>query len=278
MAARSRRSSPARTRWWRCSCAHGYAQVTGQAQAVMVHVECGTQALGRRRPQRRQGRAFRCSIFAGALALHPGGRAARQPQRVHPVDPGRRRPARHRPRLHASTTTSSAPGSNIKQIVHRAHAVRPQRPEGPGLSHRRARGDGGGGRPGRDRPGDAGGRSRPPPLPPDAVAEIAAALARRAAAADRDLLSRPQPGRGARSSCGSASGSASACSNRCRTAMNYPHDDADVPGQPVEPAAPEPGAGRGRCRPRHRQRRALDPDRQPARRGGRASSTSTSIR
>jgi acetolactate synthase-1/2/3 large subunit len=28
------------------SAAHGYAQVTGEAQAVIVHVECGTQALG----------------------------------------------------------------------------------------------------------------------------------------------------------------------------------------------------------------------------------------
>src|SRR5262249_41680330 len=27
------------------SAAHGYAQVTGRAQAVLVHVECGTQAL-----------------------------------------------------------------------------------------------------------------------------------------------------------------------------------------------------------------------------------------
>lgn len=28
------------------SAAHGYAQVTGRAQAVLIHVECGTQALG----------------------------------------------------------------------------------------------------------------------------------------------------------------------------------------------------------------------------------------
>jgi len=28
------------------SCAHGYAQLTGRAQAVVVHVDCGTQALG----------------------------------------------------------------------------------------------------------------------------------------------------------------------------------------------------------------------------------------
>jgi acetolactate synthase I/II/III large subunit len=28
------------------SCAHGYAQLTGRAQAVVVHVECGTQTLG----------------------------------------------------------------------------------------------------------------------------------------------------------------------------------------------------------------------------------------
>jgi acetolactate synthase-1/2/3 large subunit len=28
------------------SCAHGYAQLTGRAQAVLVHVDCGTQSLG----------------------------------------------------------------------------------------------------------------------------------------------------------------------------------------------------------------------------------------
>jgi acetolactate synthase I/II/III large subunit len=28
------------------TCAHGYAQVTGRAQAVVVHVDCGTQSLG----------------------------------------------------------------------------------------------------------------------------------------------------------------------------------------------------------------------------------------
>src|SRR5215468_10357314 len=27
------------------SCAHGHAQVSGRAQAVLVHVDCGTQAL-----------------------------------------------------------------------------------------------------------------------------------------------------------------------------------------------------------------------------------------
>src|SRR5215471_5945760 len=28
------------------TCAHGYAQLTGRAQAVVVHVDCGTQSLG----------------------------------------------------------------------------------------------------------------------------------------------------------------------------------------------------------------------------------------
>ena len=28
------------------TCAHGYAQFAGRAQAVVVHVDCGTQALG----------------------------------------------------------------------------------------------------------------------------------------------------------------------------------------------------------------------------------------
>src|SRR5277367_6870244 len=46
------------------SCAHGYAQLTGRAQAVLVHVECGTQALAGAVHNAAKGRipAF---IFAG---------------------------------------------------------------------------------------------------------------------------------------------------------------------------------------------------------------------
>jgi acetolactate synthase I/II/III large subunit len=47
------------------SAAHGYAQVTGQAQAVIVHVECGTQNLGGMLHNAAKGRVP-VLIFAGA--------------------------------------------------------------------------------------------------------------------------------------------------------------------------------------------------------------------
>ncbi|HEY4019519.1 MAG TPA: glycosyltransferase [Pseudonocardiaceae bacterium] len=47
------------------SAAHGYAQITGQAQAVIVHVECGTQNLGGMLHNAAKGRVP-VLIFAGA--------------------------------------------------------------------------------------------------------------------------------------------------------------------------------------------------------------------
>ena len=47
------------------SAAHGYAQVSGEAQAVIVHVECGTQALGGAVHNALRGRVP-VLIFAGA--------------------------------------------------------------------------------------------------------------------------------------------------------------------------------------------------------------------
>ncbi|HLW90823.1 MAG TPA: thiamine pyrophosphate-binding protein, partial [Roseiarcus sp.] len=46
------------------SCAHGFAQLTGRAQAVFVHVECGTQALGGAVHNAARGRAP-LFLFAG---------------------------------------------------------------------------------------------------------------------------------------------------------------------------------------------------------------------
>ena len=47
------------------SAAHGFAQVTGRAQAVLVHVECGTQALAGALHNAAKGRVP-VLIFAGA--------------------------------------------------------------------------------------------------------------------------------------------------------------------------------------------------------------------
>ena len=81
------------------TCAQGFVQITGRAQAVLVHVDCGTQAMAGAIHN-----VAKCRvpvlIFAGASPLHARRRAQGQPQRVHPLAPGRARPAGHPARLH----------------------------------------------------------------------------------------------------------------------------------------------------------------------------------
>src|SRR5262247_596793 len=57
------------------SAAHGFAQVTGRAQAVLVHVECGTQALAGALHNAAKGRVP-VLIFAGASPFTQEGRCA----------------------------------------------------------------------------------------------------------------------------------------------------------------------------------------------------------
>ena len=90
----SRGSSCARIEMVALSAAHAYAMVTGEPQAVIVHVDVGTQTLSGGVSNAMRGRVP-VLIFAGAVPVHPRGRAARRPERVHPLDPGRPRPARH---------------------------------------------------------------------------------------------------------------------------------------------------------------------------------------
>ena len=56
------------------SCAHGYAQMTGRAQAVVVHVDCGTQALGGAVHNAAKGRVP-VFVFAGLSPSTQGGEA-----------------------------------------------------------------------------------------------------------------------------------------------------------------------------------------------------------
>ena len=51
------------------SCAHGFAQLTGRAQAVVVHVDCGTQSLGGAVHNAAKARVP-VFVFAGAVAIH----------------------------------------------------------------------------------------------------------------------------------------------------------------------------------------------------------------
>ena len=80
------------------SAAHGYAQISGRAQAVLVHVDCGTQSLGGAVHNAAKGRVP-VLIFAG---MSPATQEGELPgsrnefiQWIQDVP----RPARHRPRL-----------------------------------------------------------------------------------------------------------------------------------------------------------------------------------
>jgi hypothetical protein len=108
-------------------------------------------------------------------AVHPGRRAARRPQRVHPLDPGRPRPARHPARLRE--VRQRDPHRPEREAARAPRpADRPQRARGPGVPDHPARGDGRAGRALRRRPGGLG-PVAPVALTEGVIAEIATALA-----------------------------------------------------------------------------------------------------
>ena len=111
------------------SAAQGYAQVTGQAQAVLVHVECGTQALAGAVHNAAKGRAP-VLIFAG---MSPFTQAGELPgsrnefiQWIQDV-PDQRGIVRGYVKYENDFRT----GRNVKQVVHRAMQIAHSDPKGP---------------------------------------------------------------------------------------------------------------------------------------------------
>lgn len=111
------------------SCAHGYAQVSGEAQAVLVHVECGTQAMAGAIHNAARGRVP-VLIFAGASPFTQEDelRGSRNEfihwlQDVH----DQRGIVRGYMKYNAEIRT----GRNIKQMVHRALQIARSDPQGP---------------------------------------------------------------------------------------------------------------------------------------------------
>lgn len=111
------------------SAAHGFAQVSGQPQAVMVHVECGTQALAGAVHNADKGRVP-VLIFAGSSPYTqagelPGSRNEfiQWIQDVH----DQRGIVRGYMRYDNEIRT----GKNIKQLVHRALQFANSDPKGP---------------------------------------------------------------------------------------------------------------------------------------------------
>ncbi len=111
------------------SAAHGYAQVAGRAQAVFVHVECGTQALAGAIHNAAKGR-IPVLIFAGASPYTQEGelRGSRNEfiQWIQDVFD-----QRGIVRGYMRYDNELRSGRNIKQIVHRALQFAYSDPKGP---------------------------------------------------------------------------------------------------------------------------------------------------
>lgn len=111
------------------SAAHGFAQVSGQAQAVVVHVECGTQALAGAVHNAAKGRVP-VLIFAGMSPFTQEGEMTGSRnefiqwiQDVH----DQRGIVRGYMKYDGELRT----GKNVKQIVHRAMQFAASDPKGP---------------------------------------------------------------------------------------------------------------------------------------------------
>jgi acetolactate synthase-1/2/3 large subunit len=111
------------------SAAHGFALVSGQAQAVVVHVECGTQALAGAVHNAAKGRVPML-IFAGASPFTQEGemRGSRNEfiqwiQDVHDQ--------RGIVRGYMKYDNELRSGKNVKQLVHRALQIAASDPKGP---------------------------------------------------------------------------------------------------------------------------------------------------
>ena len=111
------------------SAAHGYAQVSGQAQAVIVHVECGTQALGGAVHNALRARVP-VLIFAGATPYTQEGelKGSRNEWIQWIQDIADQRGIM---RNYVKFDYEFRTGRNIKQVVHRAMQLANSDPKGP---------------------------------------------------------------------------------------------------------------------------------------------------
>lgn len=111
------------------SAAHGYAQATGEPQAVIVHVECGTQNLGGAIHN-----AFKAKIpllvFAGASPFtQEGEMLGTRNEFIHWFQDVNDQ--RGIMRGYTKYDNEIRTGKNVKQLVHRALQIAKSEPQGP---------------------------------------------------------------------------------------------------------------------------------------------------
>jgi acetolactate synthase I/II/III large subunit len=111
------------------TCAHGYAQLTGRAQAVVVHVDCGTQSLGGAVHNAAKAR-IPVFVFAGLSPATQEGEAKGSRnefiQWIQDV-PDQRGIVRQ----YMKYDNELRNAGNVKQIVHRSLQIAHSDPKGP---------------------------------------------------------------------------------------------------------------------------------------------------
>ena len=111
------------------SAAQGAAQATGRAQAVLVHVECGTQALGGAIHNVARARTP-VLIFAGASPFTQAGELpGSRNEFIHWLQDVRDQ--RGIVRGYVKYDNEIRTGKNVKQLVHRALQIAASEPAGP---------------------------------------------------------------------------------------------------------------------------------------------------
>jgi acetolactate synthase I/II/III large subunit len=111
------------------SAAHGFAQVTGKPQAVIVHVECGTQNLGGAIHNAAKGRVP-VLIFAGASPFtQEGEMVGSRNEFIHWIQDVFDQ--RGIVRGYVKYNNEIRSGKNVKQLVHRALQIAQSDPKGP---------------------------------------------------------------------------------------------------------------------------------------------------
>ncbi|NNU82844.1 thiamine pyrophosphate-requiring protein [Geobacillus sp. BMUD] len=111
------------------SAAHGFAQVTGKPQAVLVHVECGTQNLGGAIHNAAKGR-IPVLIFAGASPFtQEGEMVGSRNEFIHWIQDVFDQ--RGIVRGYVKYNNEIRSGKNVKQLVHRALQIAQSDPKGP---------------------------------------------------------------------------------------------------------------------------------------------------
>ncbi len=240
------------------SCAHGHAQVSGRAQAVIVHVECGTQSLGGAVHNAARGHVP-VLVFAGMSPFTQDGEAKGSRnefiQWIQDVSD-----QRGIVRGYMKYDNELRSARNVKQVVYRAMQFAHSDPRGPvylvgarevmeeatePLSLDRA----------------AWTPVAPTPLPEDGVAEIVGALAK----ASRPLIVTSNAGRNP-AAFGAMRRFARALGvgviESVPMAANFPHSDPLYQGNYWNNQVQNPVLAEADVNSRRRQRRPVDSDRQ----------------